>query len=164
MLTGGININKLIIFPLAFLFILSIFSIFFDDQSYIGSSNDYEDLGKIRYRENESTNNSGEIYLPEGGSHSFNIWNTGLGAGMVILITALAIGIIAGIKVFGWGVSELSQSMIFNSILLMGLWACLSVVSIRYLFDSSVMSLFWVSLTVIFVLGVGTHITSSGDY
>jgi hypothetical protein len=83
---------------------------------------------------------------------------------MVILIAAMAIGIIAGFGLFGSGLTEMSQGMIFSGILFLGLWASLSIVSVRYLFDSGILSLFWVSLTVMFVVGVGTHMTNSGDF
>jgi hypothetical protein len=139
------------------------FSLFYDDQSYIGTSSDYQDLGEIKYRDN-GTNSTGQIYIPSGGTHTFNIWNSGLGAAMVILIAAMAIGIIAGFGLFGSGLTEMSQGMIFSGVLFLGLWASLSVVSVRYLFDSGILSLFWVSLTVMFVVGVGTHMTNSGDF
>lgn len=139
------------------------FSLFYDDQSYIGTSSDYQDLGQIKYRDN-GTNSTGQIYIPIGGTHTFNIWTSGLGAALVILIAAMAIGIIAGITIWNSGLTEMSQGMIFSGILFLGLWASLSIVSVRYLFDSSVLSLFWVVLTVMFVIGVGGHMTNSGDF
>ena len=149
--------NKLLIFPMAFMFILTIFSVIYTGETLQGESEDYGDPGSIII--NEET---GEVDIPEAEHQEFNIWDS-TGA-MVILFAAIAIAIIAGIKILGSGLSDMSQSLIFDGILFLGLWACLTIVSSEFLFQTSMSILLWVSLTTIYIIGMGLHMSgSAGD-
>ena len=148
--------NKLLIFPLAFMFLLTIFASVFSSIHPTGSSTDYSNQQGGTFQ-----GESGNVTIPEAESQSFNIWDT-TGA-LVILTVAIAVGIIAGIKILGSGLSEMSQGMIFNGILFLGLWACLTIVSGDYLFSEAIVTVVWVSLTTIYIIGMGIHLTASSS-
>lgn len=152
--------NKMMIFPLGFMLILTLFSALYSSGSYIGSSEDYSNVTGISVDDANRT-----VQIPNAGSKTFNIWTSGLGYAMVILYAAIATGTIAGIKFLGSGLSDLSQSIIFNSILFLGLWAVLSVASSHYMFDSSVTIFIWVGMTTVYIVGMGIHINgnATGD-
>lgn len=147
--------NKLLLFPIAVMFILTIFSSIFSDEYYSGSTPDHSSTGEIVV-----DNSTTEITVPEGGSHSFNIW--GISGAMVILTIAVTVGILLGIHVVGSGISDTSQKMVFSSILFLGLWTYLSIVSAEFFFALAITTIAWVGLTMIFILGVGFHMTQ-GD-
>ena len=149
--------NKLLIFPMAFMFLLTIFATVYTGIYYSGQTGDYSNQSGT-----EIQGETGTVEIPNAGTKTYNIWQSGTGYAMVILIGAVAIGIIAGIKILGSGLSDPSQSMIFNGILFLGLWACLTVISSQFLFDTSIAIILWISLTMIYVVGLGIHINPSG--
>jgi hypothetical protein len=135
--------NKLMIFPMGFMFILTAFSII---STGTHPTTDY-------------------TYTSSGGggtttTDEFDIWMIGVGAG-VVLIAALAAAIIMGFNLFGSGFNETSQTMTFDAILYGGLWAGLSVVAASFLFDEMIISLFWIILTFIYVLGLGMEMSGN---
>jgi hypothetical protein len=149
--------NKLLIFPMSFMFLLTIFSTVYTGVYYSGQSSDYSSQSGT-----EIQGETGTVEIPSGGIETYNIWESGTGYAMIILIGAITVGIIAGIKILGSGLSDPSQSMIFNGILFLGLWACLTVISSQFLFDSAIAIILWISLTMIYVIGLGMHINPSG--
>jgi len=146
--------NKLLIFPLAFMFILTLFSAVYENETYTGYSDDYSPAEGIIIG-----NETGEVTIPSAQPQSFNIW--GVTGALVIIVAAIAVGIIAGITVLGSGISERSQSLIYNGILFLGLWSCLTIISSRFFLDSLIPTLFWISLTIIYILGLGIHMSNS---
>lgn len=147
--------NKLLIFPMAFMLILTIFGSVFSNYHPTGTTGDYSNQsGAVVQGENAT------VDIPSGDSETVNIWTTA--GAMVILILAISIGVIAGIKILGSGLSDMSQNLIFNGILFLGLWACLSAISAVFLFDTSISTLLWIFLTTIYIIGMGIHLNGSG--
>jgi hypothetical protein len=147
--------NKLLIFPLAFMFILTLFSAIYSSETYTGYSAEYSPDEIIMIN-----NDTGEVNIPSAQPQSFDMWET-TGA-MVIIVAAIAVGIVAGITVLGSGISERAQSLIYNGILFLGLWSCLTIISSRFFLGSLIPTMFWISLTVIYLIGFGLH-TSNAD-
>lgn len=146
--------NKLLLFPLAIMFFLTLMITMVIGVEPSGTSGDFTDTGGIIMPGSDSTN--GSVEIPQGGSHTFDIWDsTGI---LVIMIVAIGIGIVAGIRVIGSGLSPESQMMIFNSIFFLGLWSCLTVISRDVLFENSMTSILWFILTAMFVVGLATHL------
>jgi hypothetical protein len=135
------------VFPMAFMFLLTAFSV-------VGTG--------IHYTANYSYVHSGSGSMDT--TPTYDLWSLGLGAG-IILTVALAAAIIMGFNLFGSGFNETSQKMTFNSILYGGIWAGLTIISSQFLFDQIMISMFWVMLTFIYVLGLGMQMqgTSGGD-
>ena len=61
----------------------------------------------------------------------------------------------------GSGLSDTSQKMLFDSVLFGGIWACLSVASIDFMFVNAYTSILWLVLTMIYIIGVGSHMTQA---
>lgn len=134
--------NKALLFPLVFMFILTMFAAVWGQTGFYNTVN----------------GEPGNISV-SGGSAEFDMWSV---AGiMVLLFAAVAIGTIAGMHFLGSGLSDTSQNIIFTSILFLGLWACLTVISRNYLFDSAITMILWIALTVMYVVGVGTTVTGA---
>lgn len=133
--------NKLMLFPITILFILVLYS------GFSSSSNSENYTGSYHGR-------SGDVPVP-----SFNIWITA--AAIVILATALTVGIAAGFNLLGSGFSETSQKMIFNTVLFFGLWAALTVGTMPIFFTSIFMSIIWVALSIMYIIGFADNINSS---
>ena len=100
-------------------------------------------------------------YINTGEPESFNIWNAETGA-LVLLTIAIAGATITGIRLFTFGLSEFTQKTMFNSVLFVGLWFALTIIVRYYLFQTTVTTLLWSSMTMMFIIGLGIHI-SSGD-
>jgi len=149
--------NKLLIFPIGFMFLLTIYAVVYTGTTYSGSTDSYTDQnGTIVQGE------TGTVFIPNAGSKNFDIWDNLAGAAMVVIAGALAVGTISGIRILGSGLSEMSQSLIFKAIIFLGLWACLTVFAQDFLFDSILTKLLWVTLTLIYCIGLGTHLGGSG--
>ena len=136
--------NKMLMFPMAILFILTLYSVISGPVGWSTSQNI------------TSGNPVGNIQIP-----SYNLW---IGtAAVLILITATTLAIAAGFNLFGSGFGPFSQRTIFYSALYFGLWGCLSVASIRLLFTTWEMSFIWVILTVIYVFGFSEALRSGSE-
>lgn len=147
--------NKLLIFPLAFMLLLTIFSMVYAGAVYSPDSTpDYSTIDGI-----EINGSPTSVEIPEAGSYTFDIWDT---TGFLLILTAaIAIGILAGINFLGSGLSETSQKMLFDSVLFGGVWGCLSIVSSDFMFSIAYTALLWLCLTLIYIIGVGMHMTQS---
>lgn len=154
------ELNKLMFFPMCFMFMLTIYAVADVGGTFAGESANYtsDDELTIDYT---TGSESGSVDIPGSGSHEFDIWAAS--TAMIILVVAMAVGILGGIKILGSGLSEMSQKMIFNGILFLGLWAGLTLVSIDFFFDYTVLTLLWVSLTTVYVLGVGVHMSGTAE-
>jgi hypothetical protein len=148
--------NKLLLFPLAMLFILSLFVFLESAVQPSGTSDDYTNTSGITIDEDERY-----VEIPSAEPQTFNIWGTS--GPVVIVIAAIAVGIISGISFLGSGLSPLSQSMIFNSIVFFGIWTCLTVVSASLMFENIVMIIIWLCLTMMFMLGLSIHLTGDDE-
>jgi hypothetical protein len=149
--------NKMMLIPLGFMLVLTMFAAIYTGnmETATGTTDDYSNSSGI-----DTSEGSGYVDIPSGGSHTFNLWST---EGVIaILITAIAVGIVAGIKVLGSGLSDMSQSLIFNGVLFGGLWACLSIVSSTIFFINPITEIFWVFLTISYIIGMGIHLNGYG--
>lgn len=146
--------NKMLLFPIAVMLLLSVFGMIYTGATYApDSTEDYS---------NSTVDVDGDptyVDIPEAGSYTFDIWgNSGF---LLILAAAITVGILAGINVLGSGLSEASQKMLFDSVLFGGIWACLSVASVDFMFVNAYSSLLWLVLTMIYIIGVGSHMTQA---
>jgi hypothetical protein len=82
-----------------------------------------------------------------------------------ILLAALIIGGVAGIHFLGSGLSELSQALIFQSVIYLGLWTVFSVLAwgIIGLAMGALGLLLWFVLTLVYVVGFATEIQGTGS-
>lgn len=98
-----------------------------------------------------------------GGLFSFNLFS---GDGLLITIIALAgAGILAGIGLFGSGLSDTSQVILVKSVGFLGLWGALSIFSKPLIIDDTGIYgiLIYFGLTMMFGIGFVFDIAGSGD-
>jgi hypothetical protein len=149
------RMNKLLVFPLALMYLISIFVFINISVNPSGSSTDFRDISGISI-DNQNRNVSVDDAEPK----TFNIWNaSGI---MFILLTAIALGVVAGIGFLGSGLSDTAQGMIFSSILFLGIWTCLTIVTSTLFFDNMITDVMYMGITMMFILGLGIHL-SGGD-
>lgn len=151
--------NKLMIFPLAFMLILTIFSVVDTGETYSDYSEDFSGSGDTIYI-NGSSASSGTVDIPSAGSQEIDLWI--IAGAVAILFIAIGIGTVAGINVLGTGLSEFSQSLIFQSILFVGLWTALTIIVNEYVFVTVYTQMIWLMLTIAFVIGIGQQMTNAG--
>ena len=137
--------------------ILTMFSAVYAGQQYIGTVDDYSDPGNRTV----DSDTSGDTEIPGAEEQDFNIWAAG--GALVILVAAMAVGIVSGITIIGTGLSDPSQKILFNAIMFLGLWACLTVIAYQYMFATLVVTFLWLTLTTIYAIGVGIHVTDAGS-
>jgi hypothetical protein len=139
--------NKLLIFPLSFLLLITIFAALFSN-----STSDSNTTVTV----NGTTTN---VAIPGGGSRNFNIWTSPTSV-LAIIVAAMVLGAITGLHFLGSGLTDFSQKIIFNAVLFLGLWACLSLITSFVIFSSTIFAMFWMILTVMYSIGLGGHISS----
>jgi len=136
---------KLLLFPITVLMLLSIFSVVYTGETYQSSIPDEAGNNRSSWQANMESGNS-----------AYDFWQI---AGFIgILIAALAIGIAFGFKFVGSGFNDESQRMVFIAIMLMGLWAGLSLVGKDMLFNSIFTIILYVALTLMYVIGVSQQL------
>lgn len=74
---------------------------------------------------------------------------------LVIIVAILAVGVISGITILGSGISEYSQSILFQSFGYLGVWAVLSVPIHEVIGDMPYFFLpIWIGLTALLCIGI----------
>lgn len=146
--------NKLMLFPLGFMFILTIISSVYTSHTYLGSSTDMTVDGNLTITE-DGAEKTGSVDIPGSESQSFDMW--GSTGAMLIIVAAIAVGILAGIQIVGSGLGEHAQALVFDGVLYFGLWACLTIIARDMLFAATITSILWITLTTTFVIGLGSH-------
>ena len=142
--------NDLIVYPLLLLLIVAGFSqlvLLSDfDLSYSGT------LEEISAEGNQTLNEEESKYIKETSSAVFDINMT---TGIIALIIGLvAVGVIAGIRILGSGLSEYSVKLIHKSTVYYGLWGIFSAFSFVAFESIPFFGLFiWLGLTLIYSLG-----------
>jgi hypothetical protein len=149
--------NKLLIFPLAIMYIASIFIFVEASVAPSGDTKDFSTSNGITI--NGSTITDGGVLLRDAESHHFDVW--GLEGMIVILLLAISVGVVAGISIIGSGLSGSAQKMVFVSILFFGIWTVLTVVTSSMMFDNIVTQILWLGMTMLFTVGLGMELTSS---
>lgn len=154
-----IQTNKLLIFPITFMFLVSIFIFLTTAIEPIGKSDtDFRESEVITI--NGTDVKTGKAEIPSGSSQTFNLFT--IGGMLALLLVAVGLGIVASLSFLGSGISAPGQQIIFNSVLFLGMWACLTLVSSQIMFDNIVMSMIYFTVTIMFVIGLGMHM-SGGD-
>lgn len=113
--------NKLIVFPLSILIMIVIIN-------FIGGDTLSGDGFAVNTTGDSTINGTTTTYEAQGGGiFSFDLFS---GDGLLITLIALgAVGIVAGIQLFGSGLSETSQRMIVLSVGFLGLWGALTIMA-----------------------------------
>jgi hypothetical protein len=153
-----IQMNKLLVFPLALMFLISVIIFMETSIEPLGTSPDMSSGDKI-YINGSQTENA-NVTIPKAGTFSFNIWDNGL---MAIMLIAIGVGIVAGIGILGSGLSDTAQGMIFASIFFIGLWVGLTVISSTIMLENMFTQVIWVGITLVYFVGLGTHISGGGS-
>lgn len=148
--------NKILMFPLAIMLLLTIFSVLYTGEEYITDTIDMSEIDSMQLNGTDT----GGADLTVGESQEFDMW--GLEGALLILIIAIAIGTVAGIKVLGSGLSDESVHILFSSTVFLGLWGVLSIVSIDFMFSVIYTVMLWLVLTIMYVIGVTISINGTG--
>lgn len=110
--------------------------------------------------------NNTTINIPNAEPQTFTINMTDTTIILAILIAGIGVAVVAGVNILGSGLSDTSQSVLFNSVVFLGLWAVLTVFSANLIFTEDLMKLLYVVITIVFVIGLAMHIsggTGAGD-
>lgn len=147
--------NRMLLFPLSIMLILSVYGMIYTGLTYTADATEnYSTIDGVDINGTPSS-----VDIPSAGSYSFDIWsNSGF---LLILTAAIAIGVVAGVNFLGSGLSDTSQKMLFDSVLFGGIWACLAVAAVDFMFVNAYTSLLWLVLTMIYIIGVGSHMTQA---
>jgi hypothetical protein len=121
-----------------------------------GETGDYSDASGIVI-----DGDNASITMPIAESQDFNIWL--IGGALTIIGIAIAVGIVSGISVLGSGASVYSQKLLVISVLYIGLWASLTVITATLMFDELLTKITWIGLTMVFMLGLATLITEGDE-
>ena len=126
--------NKLIIFPLLFMFMLTVFINLFG--AYPSSTT---------------------LAVPHAGSRWFDIGSPS--SILLILTLAITIGTISGFTFLGSGFSDFSQKLMFDFAIFIGIWSCLTIIASSYLFSNAIFTTLYLIITFLYVIGIGMMAT-----
>ena len=144
--------NKMLTFPLVIMFLVSIVLFAATSIEPEGSTEDYSNSSGVTI---DGTNRT--VIIPQAETQTINIWL--VGGAIAIVIAAVAIGIVSGIQFLGSGITETSQRYVVVSFMYLGLWACLTVVTSTLLFETTLTTIVWFGITMVFMLGLGAELT-----
>jgi hypothetical protein len=147
--------NKFLMFPLALLVLAALFVSLFGNSIGSGKVDITSPTGTVNVNGTDQSLSAGTTQ-----TKFLGIWSQE--SMIVILLAAVALGIVAGITIFSSGFSGLSQSIIFNAALYMSLWAMLSATSWGLFSDESLMGvgiMGWVLLTFSYIIGFAQQVS-----
>lgn len=149
--------NRLLAFPMAMLFLLTIIIFLATSLEPESTTGDFStsDTFIVEGTENQTVG----VNIPSAESATFNPW--GFGGFMVILTAIIAIGIVAGIKVLGSGLGELAHKILFISLAYLALWGCLSIATGELFFTTTISMVLWFVLTIMYMIGFISTITGT---
>ena len=152
--------NSLIVYPLIIMFVVAMGS-----QIYSASLTTFAYNGTLTTGQNGSQTLDEVTYdlSPEQTDAVFDI---NLSSGFLALVIGLvAVGILAGIKVLGSGLSNFSVALIYKSTTYYGIWGVFSALSYAVFasFPYNFGILFWFGLTLIYSLGFFQTLGSGGS-
>lgn len=142
--------NKLVFYPLIMLVFVAGFF-----QLYTFSNLD------LSHNDSRIIDSYGSTITENGTSSSVEtesvtaVFNINMVSGVIALIIGLvAIGVVAGIRVLGSGLSEHSVKLIYNSSVYYGMWGIFSALAFPVFTEIPLMGLFfWLGLTLVYTLG-----------
>lgn len=148
----ALTMNKLLILPLILLAFSALMTQLINSEQTIYS---YDDDGNTYTWDpyNQTVNGTEIQYETEG-------WTVNAGfdlqTGVIaVIIVMLAVGIVAGIQVFGSGLSEISVKVIYTSIFFYTLWLLLSVFGLPSITAVPVFGwVFYFFLTLLYSVGI----------
>lgn len=150
--------NKYMLFPLVIVLIMAIISSLGADSSTYSDTIDLDPYAGGSITDDEGTTN-----IDVEGIVDADIDINGMTAGIALLIAALAVGVVAGIKVLGSGLSDLSQRMIFLTVVYYGIWSIFSVFAWDVISDMLTLGIMlWLVMTISYTLGFAKEVTSGG--
>lgn len=131
--------NKILLFPLTFMFVLMVFAMLYSEQSY------------------------NQYVLSPGSNNVVNFNIDSMTTITGILVLAITAGAAVGFNILGSGLTTYSQKLIFNSILYGGIWVALTINSSLIIFSDSyhITGLLWLALSIVYLLGMGVEINNS---
>lgn len=150
--------NRNLMFPLTLMFIISIFVSVSASIEPTANSQDFQSTSGITLTQEDGKEVSANVDITGAESTTVDIWNAETGV-LIIVTIALAVGVVAGIKVLGSGLDDLSHKMIFLTIFYMSLWGCLTIVSRTLMFENWVTSFLWLGTTMMFAIGLISEIS-----
>lgn len=118
--------NKLLVFPLFIMVMLTVVSFAHGMSTVMYTNDPIGTSGNITTNGSDTAFQIKELDLSIG----MDLWGTGI---MTAMIALVAVGIIAGIRVFGSGLSDSTQNFIMQGVGFIGLWGLLSVVTLPLL-------------------------------
>ena len=148
------NMNKPLVFPLIIMFVMSLVLFTMSAIAPAAVTGDYSDASGITIDDEERT-----VLIPAADSQTLDIW--AIGGFMVLILAGVAIGITAGVGVLGSGLSDSAQRIIVVSFIYLGMWACLTVITSIIMWETTIGTVTWLALTIIFLLGVSSELTGS---
>jgi hypothetical protein len=135
-------LNKLIMFPVTFMMIFTLVSFF------------------------TSGGSSESVTIPNSGGIVVNVWGlTGFALGALLLISAMAgVDVLAGLHILGSGITDASQTLLFKSVVWLGLWALLTVSSSTLLLSSPWTVIIYAALSTMFAIGLAFHLGGTASF
>lgn len=151
-------LNKLMMVPMAVVLLIAVLSTLMSGSASYTSNMDLDGYGS-----GGITNNSGTEDISIEGVTDQTINVSGIQAGLAILIAGISVGIASGIRVFGSGLSDTAQKLIFMTAVYYGIWALFSVFAWSLLEDLAIFgSILWIMMTIIFTIGFAQDFNGSG--
>lgn len=141
--------NRFLIIPFMFMAIIAVISVM-SGQAFTTAEQDFNE--SLDPDPNENDQNLFSLF---GGLVSSS-------AVIGIVIGAAGVAIVASISLFGSGLSEFAQSLLFRGVLYFSLWALLSGFSWNLLSDNDLNGMgeyAWLGITLLYVVGFGQDVT-----
>lgn len=147
--------NKALAIPLMFIILLSMISLVNDPSASFVGATEYEE----RNVWNSTTSRWDTISVPvEEAPVNLSTFD----GVMIMLVAAITIAIVAGISVFGSGLSELSQELTMKLAVYGGLWAIFSVIAYDILETLPTYgALLWTGMTIMYAIGFTQSVGTS---
>ena len=149
--------NKLLLFPLIFLFIMALYDWTGGGQSTSGQVPVYGD-GTI-YVTNDTVNQSGSFYIAE--DATFDFWD--VAGTLAILIASIVVGAVVTMNFIGTGLQDFSGNVIFQSCMFLGLWTALSYGTVDFFTGSMLTLIVYIFLLLLFMVGFANQVSMSGE-
>jgi len=109
---------------------------------------DMGDVANISY-------NGTTMDIPTMDPVTINVWDLSSGGGLAVALLAISTGIVAGIGLFGSGLSVISQTLIFKLIGLIGLWGVFTITGGQFILTGTGITgtAIYLAMTMSFALG-----------